>query len=59
MYASIRERLFQYMRSAARIAVVELFETLLASLDYTPRLIHGDFGTSNLLLDSAAGRITG
>ena len=59
MVASIRERLFQYMRSAARIAVAKLFETLLANLDYAPRLTHGDFGTSNLLFAPAAGRITG
>jgi aminoglycoside 2''-phosphotransferase len=32
---------------------------LLAGLDFTRRLIHGDFGTSNLLYDAAARRITG
>ncbi len=59
MYASIRERLFEYMRPGARMAVADHFHALLAGLDFTRRLIHGDFGTSNLLYDAAARRITG
>ncbi|MBT3269390.1 aminoglycoside phosphotransferase family protein [Candidatus Poribacteria bacterium] len=59
MYASIRARLFEHMRPEARAEVADHFEALLAGLDFTPRLIHGDFGTSNLLYSPTGQRITG
>lgn len=66
LYARFRERLFPFMRADARSAVASAFEAHLSAYggqdahDTLPRtLVHGDFGTSNLLHDPATGALTG
>jgi len=61
MYAEIHEKLFPRMRPDAREAVAAHFETHLAAATfaYTPALIHGDFGASNILYDAKAHSISG
>ncbi len=58
MYGSIREHLFSHMRSDARRDVADVFEAL-TRVEFAPALIHGDFGTANLLFDPARERISG
>ena len=61
MYAQAREKLFPAMRPDARRQVSEHFEAYLddSSLhSFNPCLRHGDFGGSNILWDSAQGKIT-
>lgn len=56
----IREKLFPHMRSDAREATARKFEKALNDADmwhYDECLIHGDFGTGNLLIRD--GRISG
>jgi aminoglycoside 2''-phosphotransferase len=48
MGADVREQLFPHMRRSARMEVEELFAAL-AHAEFTPALIHGDFGTASLL----------
>lgn len=55
-----REQLFPHMRADARQAVERDFAAALSDDDmwrFDPCLIHGDFGTGNILID--AGRISG
>lgn len=62
LYHRIRARLFPLMRPAARDEVAAHFEAALGDATfwrYQPALIHGDFGTDNILLDAAAGRLSG
>lgn len=62
LYARIREKLFPYMRPDACAWAAGHFETFLddpANFDYEPVLKHSDFGTSNILYDARAQRITG
>jgi len=62
MYANIRERLFPRMRPDARERVAAHFEPYLAdarNFGYSPALIHGDFGPSNILYDARARSIGG
>jgi len=62
LYRRISDRLFTYMRPDARSATVQHFESFFQSsehLSVTPALIHGDFGTGNILVDLDARRITG
>lgn len=57
-----RDKLFVHMRPDARAEVARTFETFLGEADnftYAPALRHGDFGTSNVLWDAAARRLTG
>ena len=57
---AIREKLFPLMRHDAREAVARNFETALHDADmwlYDECLIHGDFGTGNILYQD--GRISG
>jgi aminoglycoside 2''-phosphotransferase len=62
LYARIQYKLFPYMRPDARAWAFDHFEAFLGdprSLMHTPVLIHGDFGTSNILVDPATQSITG
>jgi aminoglycoside 2''-phosphotransferase len=61
-YARIRARLFPHMRAEARAWATDHFEAFLRDRQhfaFTPALIHGDFGTSNVLFDAARQTITG
>ncbi|PYI55663.1 phosphotransferase family protein [Paenibacillus flagellatus] len=62
LYADIRDKLFPHMRPDARENVSRAFETYvrgtrLPAAAHT--IIHGDFGSSNLLWDAGERRITG
>lgn len=62
LFERIRLRLFPSMRLNARAAVERHFEAFLddpASRAIAPTLIHGDFGTGNLLYDTATLTLTG
>lgn len=61
-YARIRDCLFPHMSAAACARVAARFERYLGDarhFTFTPVLRHGDFGTSNILYDTALQRITG
>jgi aminoglycoside 2''-phosphotransferase len=60
LYARIREKLFPYMRPDAREWTERHFETFLNDKEkFALVLKHGDFGTSNILLDSQQRTICG
>jgi aminoglycoside 2''-phosphotransferase len=62
LYARIRSRLYSAMRPDARNAVSSSFELLLddpRNRSIQPSLIHGDFGTSNILYDPVGGSVVG
>ena len=62
LYERIEARLFEHMRAEARAAVARHFERFLEGSgagEIRPALVHGDFGTGNILYDGAARRITG
>jgi aminoglycoside 2''-phosphotransferase len=62
LYAMIRSRLYSAMRSDARDTVSRHFETFLddpQNRSILPSLIHGDFGTSNILYDPESGNVVG
>jgi aminoglycoside 2''-phosphotransferase len=62
LYDRIRLRLFPAMRPDARQAVSRHFELFLgnpASRQIRPALVHGDFGTSNILYDPDTGNVVG
>ncbi|GEB35537.1 phosphotransferase family protein [Brevibacillus parabrevis] len=62
LYDRIVSRLFPAMRESAKQEIAERFETYLADpahFAFAPRLIHGDFGTTNILYDAQKQRITG
>jgi aminoglycoside 2''-phosphotransferase len=62
MYERMRKGLFPLMRRDAREAVTRLFEDFLrdeGNSSIWPVLIHGDFGSSNVLVDTASMRVTG
>ena len=59
-FAAIQERLFPFMRPAARRELSQDFQAALDQADrwhYRSCLIHGDFGAGNILV--ADGRVTG
>ena len=59
-WIDVRERLFPHMRPDAREQVRKHFESGLNDADLwriEPRLIHGDFGTGNILFNG--GRVSG
>ncbi len=62
LYQRFRDRLFPFMRDEARLQVVKGFEDFLRdeqNYHYTPALIHGDFGPSNILYDPNTSSISG
>lgn len=62
MYARIRQKLFPYMRPEARRSVENHFEQFLNdahNFAFHLVLIHGDFGSSNILFDANLQRIRG
>jgi aminoglycoside 2''-phosphotransferase len=62
LYGRIEARLFGHMRPGARAATARHFERFLGSGvadEIEPALVHGDFGTGNILYDPAARRIAG
>lgn len=62
LYRRIRDRLFPAMRSDARDAVARHFESFLSdpsNRSIRPALVHGDFGTSNILFDPTTGVVSG
>jgi aminoglycoside 2''-phosphotransferase len=62
LYRRIRVRLFPLMRPSAREEVAAHFESALSDRGfwvYDPALIHGDFGTSNILFDATEQRVSG
>ena len=62
LYARIRERLFPALGPSARRRVADHFEPILSdpgALVFAPALIHGDYGTGNVLFDAREGRIAG
>src|SRR5262249_10937534 len=55
LYARTREKLFPLIRPEARRDIEQHFERYLSdnnNFRYTPALIHGDFGTGNILFDA-------
>ncbi|HEV8636338.1 MAG TPA: aminoglycoside phosphotransferase family protein [Chloroflexota bacterium] len=62
LYAGIERRLFGHMRPDARAATARRFEAFLAdpaSAAFRPALVHGDFGTGNILHDPVRLAATG
>jgi aminoglycoside 2''-phosphotransferase len=62
MYERMRTGVFPLMRGDAREAVTRLFEDFLGdegNSSIGPVLIHGDFGSGNVLLDAASMKVTG
>ena len=62
LYRRMGEKLFPHMRPDARDWAADHFETFLdrpANFEYEPVLKHGDFGTSNILIDPTSGRVRG
>jgi aminoglycoside 2''-phosphotransferase len=62
LYERIRARLFTAMRPDARDDVVRHFEMFLddrRNQSIRPSLIHGDFGTSNILYDPTTSNVVG
>lgn len=62
LYWRFREKLFPFMRLDARRWTTQHFETFFSderNCQYTPALIHGDFGPSNILYDPVTQSISG
>lgn len=62
LYAHFRGALFPHLPDDARARIADRFETFLsdpANFAFPPALIHGDFGTGNVLFDAHAGAVTG
>jgi aminoglycoside 2''-phosphotransferase len=62
LYRRIQCKLFGAMRPDARSVVARHFETFLAdprNRSIRPALIHGDFGTSNILFEPVTNRLSG
>lgn len=61
-YERIREKVYPHMRPEAQRRVTAEFEAFLGNrgnFAYEPVLVHGDFGPTNILHDSATRRISG
>lgn len=62
LYDRFRNKLFPFMRQEARLSVTRHFEDFLSdehNCNYTPTLIHGDFGPSNILYNARTDSISG
>lgn len=62
MYHRLRHHLFPLMRPEARRDVSERFERFLADAGLravSPVLVHGDFGSGNILVDPSSGEVRG
>lgn len=62
LYHRFQNKLFPFMRADARRWVTEQFETFLndeQNCTYTPTLVHGDFGCSNILYNARTKSISG
>ncbi|QBD75102.1 aminoglycoside phosphotransferase family protein [Ktedonosporobacter rubrisoli] len=62
LYKRFRSKLFPFMRPDARCLVAEQFEDFLSderNCHYTPTLVHGDFGRSNILYNAETKSISG
>ncbi|UOR13750.1 phosphotransferase family protein [Halobacillus amylolyticus] len=62
LYVDFKIKLFPYMRDEAKRKTSERFEAYLSDgshFNFTPCLIHGDFGASNILYSSDQNKITG
>lgn len=62
LYARFRSKLFPFMRADARRWVTEQFEGFLgdkSNCSYTPALVHGDFGRTNILYNARTNSISG
>jgi aminoglycoside 2''-phosphotransferase len=62
LYNRFQSKLFPFMRVDARRWVTEQFEGFLSNernCIYTPVLVHGDFGRTNILYDSRMNSISG
>jgi aminoglycoside 2''-phosphotransferase len=62
LYRRLAARVFSHMRPDARGSVAERFRRFLGdprNRAISPAVVHGDFGTGNLLYDAASGAIAG
>ncbi|MFC9774542.1 phosphotransferase family protein [Paenibacillus chitinolyticus] len=62
MYERIQSRLYPCMKQGARTWTDRHFSAFLgckANFEITPSLIHGDFGTSNILYEPVSKRVSG
>lgn len=62
LYARIRAVVFPRVAADVRARIASLFSPFLAddaNFAFAPALIHGDFGTGNILFDCGAGKIAG
>jgi aminoglycoside 2''-phosphotransferase len=62
LYNRFHDRLFPFMRPDARRQVTKHFDDFFGdarNCNYAPALIHGDFGTGNILIDASANCISG
>ncbi|WP_164669853.1 phosphotransferase family protein [Virgibacillus doumboii] len=62
LFEKIQLKLYPYMRDDAKNEVSTLFEDFFERIDdfhFTPTLIHGDFGASNILWDGDNLQLTG
>ncbi|MFF2155156.1 phosphotransferase family protein [Paenibacillus chitinolyticus] len=62
MYERIQSRLYPFMKQGARTWTDRHFSAFLgckANFEIVPSLIHGDFGTSNILYEPVSKRVSG
>ncbi|WP_257348388.1 phosphotransferase family protein [Pseudalkalibacillus decolorationis] len=62
LFTDIKENLFPHMKPLKRIEVAEHFEAFLGNktqIDFSPALIHGDFGSTNILYDHHLKNLSG
>lgn len=62
LYNNFKEKLFPYMNDTSRVEVAQSFEDFISKdelFHFKSVLIHGDFGSSNILWDSTRKSITG
>ena len=61
VYVAVQERVYPHLQQASIKWIDGLFTDFLENrlnFQFTPRLIHGDFDTSNILVDSDAMKVT-